>query len=131
VQWLHDAGVRLALISNSIWPGDIHRLDLQRYGLLESFDATLFSAETGLWKPDPRVFERALAEVGAAAEQAVFVGDQIVEDIGGAKRAGMQAIQIGGTPQNLDGEGNEGLRPDGSIRTLWELPETLVGLFSG
>jgi putative hydrolase of the HAD superfamily len=128
VRWLHESGVRLVLISNSIWPGEMHRRDLQRHGLLQYFDATLFSTETGLWKPDPRVFERALTEVGVAADEAAFVGDQLVEDIGGAKRVGLRTIQIGGTPQNLDGTGSESIQPDASIRSLWELPEVLLRL---
>ena len=129
LQRLHDAGIRIGLISNSIWPGETHRLDLQRHGLLDYFDATFFSVETGLWKPDTRVFEQALAALGAAPQEAAFVGDQLEEDIGGAKRAGLRAILIGGTPQNVDGAAPDWSTPDASIRTLWELPEALATLW--
>src|SRR5438270_195261 len=66
--WLREHGIRIGLISNSIWPGDAHRDDLERFGLLGFFDTTTFSSECGLWKPDPRVFATTLQQLGATPE---------------------------------------------------------------
>ncbi len=43
-------------------------------------------------KPSPTFFQRALAELGCAAEEAVMIGDDIDGDIGGARRAGLKTI---------------------------------------
>ena len=129
--WLRSRGVRLGLISNTVWPADAHRRDLERYGLLQHFDATLFSSETGLWKPDPRVFLRALEELGAGPHEAVYIGDQLAEDVGGARRAGLRAILFGDLPQNVGGGEVERTRPHGQIHRLGELPDVLAKLWSG
>ena len=127
--WLHGRGVRLGLISNTVWPADAHRRDLERYGLLGYFHATLFSSETGLWKPDTRVFQRALEALGAPAEQAVYIGDQLVEDIGGARRAGLRAVLVGDLPQNVDQREAAGGTPHAQISSLRELPQVLPPLW--
>ncbi len=124
LSWLHGRGVRLGLISNTVWPADAHRLDLERYGLLPYFHVTLFSSETGLWKPDPRVFHRAIDELGARPDEALYIGDQLAEDIGGARRAGLRAILFGDLPQNI--ERSDAYRPHGQINALAELPQLLT-----
>lgn len=47
-------------------------------------------------KPDPRIFARALAEVGCQASQAWFVGDHPVNDVRGAAAAGLRPIWLTG-----------------------------------
>jgi putative hydrolase of the HAD superfamily len=47
-------------------------------------------------KPDPRIFARALAEVGCTASQAWFVGDHPVNDVLGAAAAGCRSIWLRG-----------------------------------
>jgi len=123
--WLRGGGIRLGLISNTVWPADAHRRDLERYGLLTYFDVTLFSSETGLWKPDRRVFLRALEELGVAPHETVYIGDQLAEDVGGALQAGLRAILFGDLPQNVDGPEAERYVPHGQIRSLAELPGVL------
>jgi FMN phosphatase YigB (HAD superfamily) len=127
--WLHGNGVRLGLISNTVWPADAHRRDLERYGLLEYFDVTLFSSETGLWKPDRRVFLQALNALRAGPREAVYIGDQLAEDVGGAAQAGLSAILFGSLPQNVQGPEAERHRPHGEIGCLTELPGVLAKLF--
>ena len=53
------------------------------------FDAVLDSHEWGVEKPDPRLFEVALRESGAAKERTVHVGDLYHVDVAGARRAGL------------------------------------------
>jgi putative hydrolase of the HAD superfamily len=129
LEWLRTRGVRLGLISNTVWPGDAHRRDLDRYGLLRFFDVALFSSETGLWKPDPRVFLRALAELGADSDETVYVGDQLAEDVGGGLQAGLRTVLFGDLPQNVDGPAAERYVPHGQIRSLVELPDVLAKIY--
>ncbi len=59
----------------------------------DCFDAMVFSAEEGVTKPDPIIFERALQRLGVMADQAIFV-DDIPHNVDGAQKIGMHAIQF-------------------------------------
>jgi FMN phosphatase YigB (HAD superfamily) len=50
--------------------------------------------EAGFGKPDRRVFERALAAVGAAAARTLMAGDNYECDVLGALGAGLHAVWI-------------------------------------
>ncbi len=127
--WLSGHGVRIGLISNSLWPGDEHRRDLERFGLLHYFDTTTFSSECGLWKPDPQVFARTLSRLGATAPGSVFVGDRLLEDVQGAQRAGLHSVLLEGTIDYEDIDPTQFI-PHARIRRLADLPEALGSLWS-
>lgn len=60
-------------------------------GLDESlFGVAVYSCEIGLAKPDPAYFEKAVAMIGAPAEQVLFVDDK-QENVEGARTAGLVA----------------------------------------
>lgn len=92
LQELRDRGMRIGLISNTMIHGRHHREDLRRFGLLHAFDDLIFSGDVGVWKPDRRIFQRSLDALGVDASEAFFVGDRIVDDVGGAQAAGMRAV---------------------------------------
>jgi putative hydrolase of the HAD superfamily len=81
---------RLVLVTNGA--PDVQRAKLARTSLAPHFAATVISAEIEIGKPDPRIFERALAAVGAEADEAVMVGDSLARDVAGAQAAGVRAI---------------------------------------
>ena len=90
---LRARGLRLALVSNAFDPPPLLHRDLERMGVAERLDAAVFSSEVGKRKPHAAIFERALAAVGVEPEHAIFVGDQLVADVGGASAAGMTTVQ--------------------------------------
>lgn len=92
LQALKERGLKIGLISNTMIHGRVHREDMRRFGLLSYFDDTIFSGDVDLWKPDRRIFLRSLEALGVPAERAFFVGDRIVDDVGGAQAAGMRAV---------------------------------------
>jgi putative hydrolase of the HAD superfamily len=49
----------------------------------------------GWLKPHPIIFETALRESGAAAKDAVFIGDNWEADVDGPRRVGMSSIYVG------------------------------------
>ena len=85
--------LKLALVSNAFDPGWLLHRDLEQMGLGDRLDFAVFSSEVGKRKPHPAIFERALSELGVAAEDAVFVGDRLYEDIRGAGELGMTTVQ--------------------------------------
>ncbi|MET0523948.1 MAG: HAD-IA family hydrolase [Nocardioides sp.] len=70
---LRAKGVRTAFVSNC---ADNTRPLLGWLGLDSLVDELVLSCEVRAAKPDPRIFEVALARLGVAAESAVFVDDQ-------------------------------------------------------
>ena len=88
---LRAAGHRLVVVSNA--NGTLHahfaRLDLAR-----RFDVLIDSADEGVEKPDPRIFQIALERSGARAETTLHAGDFYHVDVVGARAAGLQAWLI-------------------------------------
>ena len=58
------------------------------------FKAIVVSADLGYVKPHPILFETLVQQMGVPADQILFVGDNWLADIQGAKRAGMQAVCV-------------------------------------
>lgn len=112
---LRDSGYRIGLISNTIWPAELHMEDLEQVGLLHYLEHLTFSGEIGMWKPSRQIFQRTLDALGVAPEQAVFLGDNPREDIMGAHGAGMRAIWV------RSSEFLDDAQPDAIIETLPEL----------
>ena len=68
------------------------RGELHKVGLLDYFDPIVISGDYGYRKPDRRLFQLALDEMGVAAENAVYVGNDMHRDIFGAREAGMTTV---------------------------------------
>jgi putative hydrolase of the HAD superfamily len=94
---LRAAGLRLAVVSNS--DGRVEEA-LEAAGLRDRFEVVLDSALVGVEKPDPAIFRAALAALGVAPAEALYVGDLYEVDVVGARAAGMQAalLATGETP---------------------------------
>ena len=90
---LRESGLRLGLVSNAIDPPWLLHRDLEQLGVAERLDVALFSSEVGWRKPHPAMFERALGELGVEPGRALFVGDSLVNDVGGAAAVGMRTCQ--------------------------------------
>lgn len=117
---LRGQGYRIGLISNTIWPAEIHIEDLAELGMLPYLEQMVFSGEIGMWKPTPRIFEHVAELLEVAPDEAVFVGDNPLHDIAGAQNAGMRAVWIRSREFPLGD-----VRPDAIVETLPELPPIL------
>ena len=93
LEWLKREGYAVGLVSNTgrTW-GRYLRQVQDRVGIGKYFDARVFSHEVGIRKPDPRIFEAALSELGLPPDRVVHIGDDVTADIAGAKGHGMRAI---------------------------------------
>jgi HAD superfamily hydrolase (TIGR01549 family) len=88
---LREMGLKLVVVSNA--NGKLKVL-FERLGLTRRFDVILDSAEEGVEKPDPRLFEIALERSGARREDTLHVGDLYHVDVEGARSAGLDAILL-------------------------------------
>jgi putative hydrolase of the HAD superfamily len=111
---------KLGIVSNFAIPECVDKL-LERHGLEKLFDVVVVSGAVNKRKPSLEIFEKALKKLGITAENAVFVGDTVDADIGGAKSAGMKAIYI---ERRLQKE-IESACPDLTIKDLDELLSAL------
>ncbi|MFW9993333.1 MAG: HAD family hydrolase [Candidatus Odinarchaeota archaeon] len=91
---LKSSGIKLGLVSNV--PPELlasRRELLLEHNILDSFDTIILSAEVGISKPDRRIFELALNEIAVAdPTRAWYVGDSVINDVKGAKNAGMVPV---------------------------------------
>ncbi|MDD2647575.1 MAG: HAD family hydrolase [Eubacteriales bacterium] len=98
---------------------------LYRAGLPRVFDVCAISEETGLHKPDERLFRLALDSAGACPENAVMIGDRLDNDIIPAKAVGMKTIWLRrgiysyANPAALDSP------PDATVDSLDEIADAL------
>ena len=92
------ARYRLALVSNFDHAATA-RCILDKHGVSQYFHSIVISDEFGRRKPHPAIFTAALTGIGAAAEEALFIGDSAGDDLVGAHNAGVPAVWL-----NLAGE---------------------------
>ena len=88
---LHSRGLALGMISNS--NGWIERL-LTDCELRPYFQFVLDSQIVGVEKPDPRIFQIALDQVGISPAEALYIGDLYSIDVVGPRAIGMHAILL-------------------------------------
>ena len=134
LQQLRERNLRIGLVCNTgRGPGDALRELMRREGILDYFDATVFSDEVGYGKPDPRIFLAAGEKLGLKSSDLLHVGDNIENDVGGAQSAGMKAllfdyeVPLGFRTQSSllaltrASDSNTTIIPDGRIKSLREL----------
>jgi HAD superfamily hydrolase (TIGR01458 family) len=78
-------------------------------------------------KPTRAYFDAALADLGASADEAVMVGDDIEADIGGAKAAGLRAVLVRTGKFREDALAAADPQPDAVIDSIADLPPALRG----
>jgi 2-haloalkanoic acid dehalogenase type II len=117
LETLYTNGLRLGMISN----GDTNELSAHLNGVSDLFDVIVTSEELEVYKPHPRIFNETLQKMGIAREKTAFVGDSLISDICGAKKAGLTTIWYNKRQRTL----TRGLRPDFEISDMAEILEML------
>jgi putative hydrolase of the HAD superfamily len=115
---LRQRGIKVGVLSNTMWPRSAHEQIFVRDEVLELIDGAVYTSEIDWVKPHLEAFRAAMAAVGESDPAAcVFVGDRPYDDVHGAKSAGMRAVLI----TNSDVPGYEAAEPDATITRLSEL----------
>lgn len=96
--------------------------DLGRIGIAHFFERTIAARQVGALKPDPAIFHSVIEGTDLQAHEVVYVGDDPLLDVVGARGAGMQAIWIDRT----GGEWPSEIEPAAhTVRSLTELTQLL------
>lgn len=88
---------QLHIITNGF--EEVQTKKMQSSQIHHYFDKIITSESVGVKKPNPRVFEHALAIANATNENSIMIGDSVEADIEGALQVGMKAIHC-----NFEGE---------------------------
>ncbi len=93
---LRERGVRLCWVSNFTTGQQVEKLRV--LGLLEVADFLVTSEEAQADKPDARIFSLALQRLGVPAAHAWMLGDDPLDDIAGARAAGLTTVWLRRVP---------------------------------
>ena len=83
----------IGLLSNYPHPPAVYQ-SLEHFDLLSHIDTVTVSGAIGWAKPDARAFEHAIGVMELSAEQVLYVGDDLVNDMQGAKTFGMSTAWL-------------------------------------
>jgi HAD superfamily hydrolase (TIGR01549 family) len=114
---------RLGVVSN--YPqAPVVGATLERFGLRRHFSIVVVSSETGWTKPHPACYRPALDALPAPAARTLMVGDDLKNDIHGAKALGLATAWLAPKATELDPA------VDIHLMSLDELPAQCERLFS-
>lgn len=89
---------KTAILSNA-WT-DTRQALADLFGLDTVVDAIIISAEEGIAKPDPRIYQLATQRLGVQLNEAIFV-DDMLRNVQAAQAAGMYGVQFQSTTQTI------------------------------
>ena len=110
----------MASVSNGL--ADVQYRKLETMGLYDLFSCIVLSEVIGIRKPDPAIFQKAASLIHVKPAECLYVGDSYVNDVIGAKNAGMQACWL--NPESIKPQ-DETIKADFIISKLEELPALL------
>jgi putative hydrolase of the HAD superfamily len=110
---------RLGLLTNGA--PDVQRRKIEGANLGQFFDHVLISGEVGTKKPNSRVFEMLLEQLGSTAATSLMIGNSLENDIQGAQQLGMRTVWVNRSGKALESH----IVPDWEIATLEELAAIL------
>jgi putative hydrolase of the HAD superfamily len=93
IKHLRSRGKKIGLISNA----DV--VEMAGWGespIAGLFDSAVFSCEAGCVKPERRIYDLSMRELGAGPGECLFVGDGGSEELRGAREAGLVTVMITG-----------------------------------
>jgi HAD superfamily hydrolase (TIGR01509 family) len=122
--------IKVGIVTNAFQPMALRDGEIKSHGLLEYFpDCRVSAADVGYLKPHPAIFQAALDCLDVRPDEAVFVGDDLEADIGGAQKAGLQAVWRRTSRREV--QTLKPIRPDAIVDSLRELPAILDDWFPG
>ncbi len=115
---IRDLGIKTCLISNADVIDCKYWKDSPLYGL---FDLSIFSCNVKMLKPDIRIYQYAMEQMGTTPDRSVFAGDGGSDELQGAKLAGMKTV----LSEYLD------VKPEAERIKILEYADYHINKFSG
>ena len=122
---LKARGAGVYLLSNA--QSCFTRRELDTLGITELFDGIIISSEVGWKKPHKEIFDIAFEKFGICAEDSIYVGNDMMDDILGASGAGMRTVYIE-TEQSRKYDGKALPSPDLVAKDHEDLKKILFSL---
>jgi len=120
---MRKAGLKTALVSNGRMIRTSKMVDL--LNLRQYFDSIVVSEEVGYEKYTGIPFKRAMARIGTLPDETIVVGNNLIEDIAGARKAGLRSVHIARKKSlHKDCESSQ-FKPDYCISKMSELQGVL------
>jgi putative hydrolase of the HAD superfamily len=88
---LKNRELYLGIVTDTAQPLYVKIKKLERGGIGNLWDSITPSSEVGVQKPDPKIYQLALQQLGVRSDQAIFVGHKAAE-LEGARNAGMKTV---------------------------------------
>jgi putative hydrolase of the HAD superfamily len=124
---LRADGMKVGVLSNTIWPRAWHEGFFQRDGVDHLIDGDVYTSEIAWTKPSPHAFRAAMEAVGATdPARCVYVGDRLFDDVWGAQNAGLRAIHVPHSVIPPTQIGHSEGTPDAVVHRLSEIPAVLA-----
>ena len=120
---------KLGLVSNFTYAPVVYT-SLSNLGINQFFDAVVVSHESGWRKPHMLIFQDVLGRLGVKAEEAVFIGDSPLEDIKGAKQAGLKTVFVASQFFSVESLRESGEKPDFVAKGLDEVYRNFLGIIN-
>jgi putative hydrolase of the HAD superfamily len=120
---------KVALISNFTHAPVIYS-SLRKTGINTFFNAVVVSEENGWRKPSSHIFQDALDKLQIQANEAVYVGDNPIEDIKGAKQAGLKTVFVASQFYTSKDLFDSQQKPDFIAKDLQSISENLDKIIS-
>ena len=125
---LRSQGIKVGVLSNTIWPREWHEDFFRRDGVHHLIDGDVYSSEIPWTKPSPHAFRAAMTAVGASdPARCVYVGDRLFDDVWGAHNAGLRAIHVPHSVIPPAQVGHTEGTPDAVVHGLAEIADVLTG----
>jgi putative hydrolase of the HAD superfamily len=125
---LRADGIKVGVLSNTIWPRAFHEQIFERDGVLGLIDGDVYTSEIPWTKPSPKAFTAAMQAVGVDdPARCVYVGDRRFDDIWGAHNAGLRAIHIPLSRIPVEQVGHTEGEPDAVAHRLSEIRDIVAG----
>ncbi|MBD8869077.1 HAD family hydrolase [Nocardioides donggukensis] len=116
---LRADGIRVGVLSNTIWPRAWHERFFRRDGVLDLIDGDVYTSEIPWTKPSERAFRAAMEAVGVDDPgRCVYVGDRLYDDVYGAQRAGLRAVYVPHSTIPANQVGHTEGTPDAVVQRL-------------
>lgn len=122
---LRARGLRIGVLSNTMWPSSHHREVFQRDDLDDLIDVAFYTSEMPVAKPHIDAFTTVVDALGVAPSDAVYVGDRIWDDVAGAQQAGLRTIWIPHSDIPPEQVPDASAQPDAIAHQLADIPGIL------